>query len=188
LTSEKTPSGWSAIRRHLDVQSKPALLALVKDLYDASSTNRDFLRARVQAEAGDGTAVERYRRTIIEQFYPSRGFGKLKLAEARRAIRDYRKATGNLVGMIDLMLTYVENGTQFTRDFGDVNEAYYNSLESVLGEMTKLLLKEQPALYPQFRERIQALAAHADHIGWGYGDALRDHVGLLEAELAGKRK
>jgi len=187
MTSEKQPSGWSAIRRHLSAESKEALLALVKDLYDASSTNRDFLRARVQAETGDGTAVEKYRRTIVEQFYPQRGFGKLKLAEARKAIRDYRKATGNLAGTFDLMLTYVENGTQFTRDFSDVNAAYYNSLESVLGEMTKILLKQQPALYPQFRERILQLEAHADYIGWGYGDALREHVRLLEAELAGKQ-
>jgi hypothetical protein len=186
MTSEKKPNGWSAIRRHLSAQSKAALLALVKDLYDASSSNRDFLHARVQVEAGDGTAVDRYRRTIIEQFYPSRGFGKVNLAEARKAIRDYRKATGNLAGTIELMLTYVENGTQFTRDYGDINAAYYNSLESVLREMTQLLRKDGPALYPQFRERIQRLEAHADQIGWGYGDALRDHVGLLETELAGE--
>lgn len=186
--SEKTPTGWSAIRRHLNAQSSEALLALVKDLYDASSSNRDFLHARVQVAAGGGTALEKYRRTIAEQFYPQRGFGKLKLAEARKAIRDYRKATGDVTGTIDLMLTYVETGTQFTCDFGDVNESYYNSLESVLGEMTKLLLKEQPALYPQFRGRVQQLEAHADHIGWGYGDALREHVCLLEAKLGGKRK
>jgi hypothetical protein len=186
MTSEKKPTGWSAIRRYLNAQSKPALLTLVKDLYDASSGNRDFLHARVQAEAGDGSAVEKYRRTIIEQFYPPRGFGKLKLAEARKAIRDYRRATGDLAGTIELMLTYVENGTQFTRDYGDINAAYYDSLESVLREMTQLLRKEEPALYPQFRERIHGLEAHADHIGWGYGDALRDYVGLLETELAGE--
>ena len=186
MTNVKKSTGWSAIRRHLNEQSKPALLALVKDLYDASPSTRDFLHARVQAKAGDGTAVERYRRTIIEQFFPSRGFGKLKLAEARKAIRDYRKATGNLAGTIDLMLTYVENGTQFTREFGDINEAYYSSLESVLHEMTQLLWKDDPALYPQFRERVQRLEDHADHIGWGYGDYLRDQVGLLEAELGGE--
>ena len=143
MTSEKKPTGWSAIRRRLNAQAKPALLALVKDFYDASSSNRDFLHARVQAEAGDGTAVERYRRTIIEQFYPPRGFG-------------------------------------------DINEAYYNSLESVLHEMTQLLRKKDPTLYQQFRERIQRLDAHASHIGWGYGDYLRDQVGLLETELAGE--
>jgi hypothetical protein len=50
--------------------------------------------------------------------------------------------------------------------------------------MTQLLRKEDPSLYPQFRERIQRLDAHADHIGWGYGDHLRDQVHLLERELA----
>jgi hypothetical protein len=188
MTSEKTPTGWPPIRRHLSAQSKLTLLDLVKDLYDASSSNRNFLHARVQVEAGVGTAVEKYRRTIIEQFYPSRGFGKLKLAEARKAIRDYRRATDDVTGTIDLMLTYVETGTQFTRDFGDINEAYYNSLESVLREMTQLLRKEKPAVYQQFRERILPLEVHADHIGWGYGDALRDHVRLLETDLAGKEK
>ena len=84
------------------------------------------------------------------------------------------------------MLTYAENGTQFTREFVDINEAYDNSLESVLHEMTQLLRMEDPALHPQFRERIQRLEAHACHIGWGYGDYLRDQVGLLEAELAGE--
>jgi hypothetical protein len=34
MTSEKKPTGWSAIRRRLNAQSKMALLALVKDLYD----------------------------------------------------------------------------------------------------------------------------------------------------------
>jgi hypothetical protein len=84
------------------------------------------------------------------------------------------------------MLTYVENGTQFTQEFGDINEAYYNGLESVLHEMAQLLRKKDPALYPQFRERVQQLDTHADHIGWGYGDYLRDQVGLLETELAGE--
>ena len=46
MTSEKKPTGWSAIRLRLNAQSKPALLALVKDLYAASSSNRDFLHAR----------------------------------------------------------------------------------------------------------------------------------------------
>lgn len=53
MTSERKPTGWSSIRRRLNEQSKPALLALVKELYDASSSNRAFLHARVQAEAGE---------------------------------------------------------------------------------------------------------------------------------------
>jgi hypothetical protein len=84
------------------------------------------------------------------------------------------------------MLTYVENGTEFTREFGDINESFYNSLESVLNEMAQLLMVEGRELYPKFREQVQRLATRADGIGWGYGDALRDQVYQLENELTGE--
>jgi hypothetical protein len=184
--SAKKSTGWQNIRRQLDDWSKPALVALVKDLHDASPDNRDFLLARFQAEENAGAALEKYRRKIVEQFFPARGDGKLKLAEARKAIRDYRKATGNLMGTIDLMLTYVENGTEFTHEFGDINESFYNSLESVLNEMAQQLMHDGTELYPRFRERIRRLATLADGIGWGYGDAVRDQVYQLENELAGE--
>jgi len=35
------------------------------------------------------------------------------------------------------MLTYVENGTQFTREYGDIDEPFYNSLDSVLAELAR---------------------------------------------------
>ena len=182
--SQKKFADWQNIRRQIDGWSKPALIALVKDLHDVSRDNRDFLLARFQAEDAAGEALEKYRHKIVEQFFPAHGDGKLKLAEARKAIRDYRKATGNLTGTIDLMLTYVENGTEFTHEFGDINESFYNSLESVLNEMAQLLTREGKELYPRFRERVQRLATLVDGIGWGYGDAVRDQVYQLENELA----
>jgi hypothetical protein len=183
MTTEKKPAGWAHIRRQLNDWQKPALVALVKDLYEATPAFRDFLEARFQPEEGGGAVLEKYRNKIVEQFFPRRGFGKLKLSEARKAIRDYRKASGDVAGTIDLMLTYVENGTAFTREFGDINEAYYYSLESVLAEMVELLWKEGAALYPRFRERILRMEASANGIGWGYGDYLCERVDFLESEL-----
>jgi hypothetical protein len=40
----KKPGGWSAARQHLATWGKPALLALVKDLYAAAAVNRDFIQ------------------------------------------------------------------------------------------------------------------------------------------------
>ncbi len=184
--SEKKPIGWLPIRRQLNGWSKPALIGLVKDLYDASSGNRDFLQARFGAPEDAGAILEKYREKIVKQFFPKRGFGKLKLAEARRAIRDYRKAAGDLAGTIDLMLTFVENGTEFTLEFGDINEAFYSSLDSVLDEMVILLRTEGSDLYPRFRDRILCLRDDVDKIGWGYGDSLGEQVDLLEAGWAGE--
>jgi hypothetical protein len=67
--SEKKSTGWQNMRRQLDDWSKPALIALVKDLHDASPDNRDFLLARFQAEEDVGAALEKYRHKIVEQFY-----------------------------------------------------------------------------------------------------------------------
>ena len=79
----KKTGGWSAVRHQLATWEKPALLALVKDLYEAAGVNRDFIHARCQAGESGGEALEKYRGKIVEQFFPTRGFGKLKLGEAR---------------------------------------------------------------------------------------------------------
>ena len=185
MTVEKNKSNWSAIRAQLKGWSRPAVMALLKDLYDASAANRDFIHARFQAEDDGGEALERYREKIIEPFFPKRGFGKLKLADARKAIRDYSKATGNLAGTIELMLTYVEQGTAFTLQYGDIDGPFYNSMEAMLGDLANLLRRDGATLYPLFRERIQQLGADTRSIGWGYGDSVGDLVATLECELGG---
>ena len=179
----KKPGGWKAVRQQLTTWDKPALLALVKDLYDATATNRDFIQARCQPDESSGEVLEKYRHKIVEQFFPARGFGKLKLGEARKAIRDYRKATGNLPGTTELLMTYVENGTRFTREYGDIDERFYNSLESVLQELANLLRGEAWDLYPQVKDRLVQVERMADGIGWGYGDFVTDVVYQLQDEL-----
>ena len=120
----KKPGGWSAVRQQLATWEKPALLALVKDLYEVAAENRDFIHARSKTGEGGADVLGRNRGRIVEQFFPSRGFGKLKLGEARKAIRDYRKATGNISGTAELLMTYVENGTRFTHEYGDMDERF----------------------------------------------------------------
>ena len=182
----KKPGGWSAVRPQLSSWDKPALLALVKDLYEAAAENRDFIQARCQADESGGDVLEKYRGKIVEQFFPARGFGKLKLGEARKAIRDYRKATGSLPGATELLMTYVENGAKFTREFGDIDERFYNSVESVLEELATLLRGEARGLYPQFSERLARVEQLTDGIGWGFHDFVADVIGQLGEELDGQ--
>ena len=181
----KTPGGWSAVRQHLGTWGKPALLALVKDLYDTAAENRDFIQARCQAEAGGGEVLEKYRRKIVEQFFPARGEGKLKLGKARKAIRDYRKATGNLPGAVELLMTYVESGVKFTHEYGDIDERFYSSVESALDELAALLRGEAREIYPKFCDRLASVEQMTDGIGWGFHDFVADVVGRLEEELGG---
>ncbi|MCI0491213.1 MAG: hypothetical protein L0229_31875 [Blastocatellia bacterium] len=82
------------------------------------------------------------------------------------------------------MLTYVETGTQFTCEFGDINEPFYESLESMLDQLAKLLKTLEGAeMYPDFQDRLRSLRGRAIAVGWGYGDYVRETVEDLEALL-----
>ena len=178
----KKPSGWSAVRPRLVAWEKSALLALVKELYDAAAENRDFIEARCLPEDG-GAILEKYRRKIVEQFFPARGEGKLKLGEARKAIRDFRKATRDVPGTAELLMAYVENGTRFTHEYGDIDERFYNSVETALDELAALLRGEAREIYPQFSGRLAEVEKMSDGIGWGFHDFVADVVGRLERDL-----
>ena len=181
----KRSGGWSATRKHLATWDQPALLALVKDLYEAAAGNRDFIHARCLAEDGGGEVLEKYRQKVIGQFFSKKadGMGDLKLGEARKAIRDYKKATGSIPGTAELLMTYVESGARFTDEYGDIDERFYNSVESALDELAALLRSEARDLYPQFRERLSKVEQMTDGIGWGFHDFIADGVGRLENEL-----
>jgi len=181
---EPTSVKWLPVKSALASLDKPELVALLKDLFDHSIESRAFLSARFLADGVPDAILDKYRKRIVEQFLPKRGDGKLDLRSARRTIRDYRKATSDLAGTVDLMLTYVESGTDFTNQFGDINEPFYNSLESVLDEMVGLLrTAEGAALYPRFQDRVSRLGRAASGIGWGYGDHVTEQIELLETEI-----
>ncbi len=179
----RKPGGWSTLRRQLATWDKSALLVLVKDLYEAAAENRDFIQARCQTGESGGEALEKYRHKIVEQFYPARGESKLKLGEARKAIRDYRKATDNLHGTVELLMTYVENGAECTHEYGDIDERFYSSIESALDELAALLYGDAREIYPQFSERLARVEQLSGDIGWGFGDYIGAVVWQLEDEL-----
>lgn len=193
---------WSELKRRLKNWGEPELLGLVQDLYELEAGNRDFLAARLlrksvpladegwtasplsAGSAADDKVLDPFRRRIDRGFYAKDGLPatKLNLADGRKAIRDYRKATADLAGTVELMVHYVETGTAFTLDFGDIDESFYNSLCAVLDEIEKAFkTADGRMLYACFRDRFLKLRERTyNKIGWGYGDYVEDLVAKLE--------
>lgn len=174
---------WAATCKQLTACDSATLLALLKDLYDISSVNRDFLHARVFAGTGSTASFAEYHKRVVNPFYPPRGEGNLKLGEARKAIREYRKATGDISGTIELLLTFCETGAAFTNEFGDINERFYDSLDCGLGDLCELIKKQGRGAWEKVRDRLDKLAMDADGIGWGYGDNTYGFVAELRKEF-----
>ena len=67
-------------------------------------------------------------------------FGKrLSLKAARSVISNIRKAAPSTEGLAELMLYYVECGVELTNVYGDINEAFYDSIESMFTDYVTLL-------------------------------------------------
>jgi len=179
---------WSALKRSLSNRGQSELLALVKELFELSADNRAFLAARFLAgephtDAAEGSVATPYRQRIHDAFYDKGGWPRSnpRLADARKGIRDYRKATADSAGTLELMLTYVETGTDYSLDFGAEDASLFNSLSSVLSEIEAACSGQHGlALYDDFRERLLYLADRAGGIGWGYGDHVHSIIQGLE--------
>jgi hypothetical protein len=70
------------------------------------------------------------------------------------------------------MLYYVEMGVQFTNTYGDIDEAFYNSMESMYQSAVKHIVKHE--MEAQFEERCRRIVSETSDIGWGFHDQLSD--------------
>jgi hypothetical protein len=101
-----------------------------------------------------------------------------------RSVSDYRQTTGDLAGTLDLMLAFLEMGTWFTNEFGDIDEPYYEGLELMLDDFCDLLLANPP-LYEthNLAWRLTKLLRAGGSLGWGYGDYLSEQIGKVQRKF-----
>lgn len=70
------------------------------------------------------------------------------------------------------MFYYVEQGVKYTLEYGDIDEPFYNSMESMYYNALELIKKD--CLFDQFSSRCQKIVSDTLGIGWGFHDALED--------------
>jgi hypothetical protein len=174
------------VKGRLDTFDRQGLVRLIGDLYRASAANRRFLEARLVPESA---GVEAYRRIVATAIYPD-PFSKrpISIRDAAAAITTYKRSTGDLVGTVDLMLTFVEAGTEQAVDLGYGDEAYFNALVSRLNAVADAFTDLPEAVRETTLMRLGRIRSRARHIGWGYGDDVDDMVSTLERRHASRTR
>src|SRR6266446_4377865 len=169
----RTPSAsWKGMQRLLAAKSHEELLQLLRDLYALCPEVQDFLHARLQISAAH---VKPYKKTIQESLSPDVIHGEdLDLARGRKAISDYKKATNDPIGTLDLMVYYVECGTQFAVEYGYGDEEFFERLDAMFTQVVKTLQKSDENTVARFLPRLATVVRQAEGIGWGYYDAIAD--------------
>ena len=159
--------GLTDIKKELKKLDKNKLIELFAELYKKNNAVKEFLNFYVNPDEKE--LLEKYRKKVFEAFYPKRGY-QLKLKEGKQAISDFKKLGVSPELLADLMLFYVETGVSFTNDFGDIDEAFYSSLENTFHIALKLMKKEN--LLEKFVVRARQVVSDSDGIGWGFHDYL----------------
>ena len=67
---------------------------------------------------------------------------------------------------------FVETGVRFTNEYGDIDEAFYTSLENTYAKA--LTLMQQEKLLVQFAARTAQIVRDTRGIGWGFHDYLTE--------------
>ncbi len=167
-------TSWGALKDRLSKASPAQLLHLIRDLHALSSENRHFLEARFLPTDGQ---IEHYRRQVEEAIYPDPlSQRRVSITRAKRAIREYERATGDAEGAVDLRLTFVEQGTAQAVDLGFGDDDYFGALERMLETVLRALRHLPPPARGRYMVRLRRLRDTGGDLGWGYGDVLRASV------------
>ncbi len=180
MASSKKSASWRDIKRVLASKSQNELLNVIRDLYALRPEVKDFMHARFLTSEAN---VEPYKTIIDASLYPDVIHGDtIELSRGRKAMSDYKKATNDPIGTLDLMVYYVERGTRFTVDYGDIDAWFYESLESMFSQVIKILQQSDEETVDHFLPRLASIVHRAHNIGWGYYDAIS---GMLEKAFPG---
>ena len=175
-TAEPT---WRRVKKAVSELRDGQLTDLVRDLYRLSDENAAFLHARLLHDVELVQTLEPYKQRIQKAVSPRNPWKQyVRLSEGRKAISDYKKANGNVRDLLALMSYYVQCGNDFTLEFGDIDEAFYDSLCSMVEQIKDLLLAEQSSeLALEFLLLLEHEFQRIDgQIGWGYPDQVGDQV------------
>ena len=173
MNTKKTAPSWSDAKAKLAAFDRAGLLDLVHDFYAASKDNRAFLHARLHL---GGDVLTPFKASIDRWLWPDVFKNQdTSVAKAKKAIADYKKASGSADGLAELMVFYCERSSGFSCEVGMDDEAYLSALVRMFEQALKAIAtmpKEQGA---SLRGRLETVRDRCKHkLGYGVGDDMDD--------------
>ncbi|QQK78817.1 hypothetical protein HUG20_02120 [Salicibibacter cibi] len=161
------------LKKQLKTLDNKELISIISEIYKISPDAKKYLSVKFAGEDGVNDLYQEAKAKIKDEFFPDKGFGKLRLREAKNAINKFKKLTGDNRKVVDLTLFYVEKGVDFTNEYGDIDESFYDSMERAYASVIRWCSEEED-YYRYFADRLQNVVINTDGLGWGFHDGLSD--------------
>jgi len=173
---------WNELKKHLIGKNNKELIETIQDLYRMNDENQRFLESRFFEDKKE--IIKEYKKLIRSCLYPDLMHGEeINFEKAEKAISQYRKAINDNLGILELMICFLEYGNNFTCDFGDIDEEFYDSLCAMLDSILTELKKHESNIRKKFLPRLISIRDSANGIGWGYYDYLNEKISEIIEDI-----
>ncbi|GAB1415954.1 hypothetical protein MASR2M117_13600 [Paludibacter sp.] len=159
-----------ALKKELQKLSKEQLVEQILDLYDKNKAVKEFYNFYLNPRREQDLA-EKYKKIIQKEFgviNPERA--GLKYSVAKRAISDFKGLSPSPEALADVMLTLPEAACEFTYDYGDMTESFYNGV--VNNYIAALQYISTNGLLEKFKLRAKQCVRWASPCGYGFADEI----------------
>jgi uncharacterized protein YktA (UPF0223 family) len=122
--------------------------------------------------ASERGVFEKYKNIIKNEFFPERGFGKMRYLNVNKAISDFKKTSNNVELYGELLLYYADIGVDFTNEYGDIDERFYLNIEKAYDSALSYISMND--LLDKYYNYASKILSKADGIGWGFTDSMNE--------------
>lgn len=157
------------LNKYLNSLSEKELIQELKKLYDKFEPIRQYYAMELSDDSEK--VLAEFKARIKKEYFPNRGFGRASSKASRKVVTDFKKIAVHKKDVVDLLLYRTEMMIEFTAAYGDIDEAFYNSLSSGFAEACKLIKREK--LETHFSVYCQELISQCYNFGWGVYDDLK---------------
>lgn len=160
------------LKKRLNAMEKKELAELIVRLYKNDKMCRNMLDSEFGGDEVRLELLANAKKALYDVFFSDK-YAALSLRNARTILSEFKKTAKNQEDYFDLELYYVELGTAYTNEYGDINETFYSSLISVFTDFCNNVKQYCKADFLHtVRSRLERLYNEACDIGWGYGDEI----------------
>ncbi len=162
----------SDLKAYLIAKKPVELVGEILELFKLFSSVKEYYGKKLNP-AAESDLLTKYKDILANEFtIGSRGQVKLRFSVIRKAISEFQKLSPTPENLAELMMHVVEKGVAFTNEFGDFNEAFYDSIASMYRKVIQHILANH--IQAKFQGRCKYAMEACHDIGWGFGDEMEE--------------
>lgn len=157
----------SDLKKHLKTKSDKEMLSEIVELFKLSKEVQAYYGIKLDSDY-EKNLLEESKDRIANHFFPSRGSVVLDYQEIKTIISDFKKVSKKPMFLAELLLCYADNGVDFTNDYGDIDQRFYNNIANAYEDALNVIVENN--LENLFQGGCERIMIDAYGIGWGFSD------------------